>query len=103
MHATLIINFMSLESPGHLEGKRNESQEDLEALAQLLNLSVIRHSQIGSTPTIVVRNRNDQEVHIGFPNGRHFGIVQPPLATGRIEGITMHGIGDGPWLYYIDI
>jgi hypothetical protein len=77
--------------------------ENLHALAELLGLTIERHDRIGSTPTIVVKNEKGEDVHIGFPEGYTPGVLKKPMTTGKMEGVKLQAIGDGPWLYEVDI
>ena len=88
-----------------------EAHEDLDALVELLGLDVVRKDQFGSTPTVVVKGAEgtsweNKEVHIGFPYGRSDykeRVTRHPLATGRVNGVRMSAVGDGAWLYSINI
>ena len=79
--------------------ENEKTREDLRALAELLELKIIREAKdITGKQIIVVDNGKGEEVCIGFPDSRK----ERPCATAKIEGVDMKPYGHGPWSYFIE-
>ncbi|OHA88660.1 MAG: hypothetical protein A2741_02175 [Candidatus Zambryskibacteria bacterium RIFCSPHIGHO2_01_FULL_43_27] len=81
---------------------------DLRALADVLGLKIMREEYLGGTPTVVVKNEKDEDVHIGFPDRRNMSPNAPvqlrmAQATRRIASVDMSFIGSGGWDYRINL
>ena len=89
-----------------IDSRNKKSIEDLHALADLYNITIIREARYLGVPTIVVEGQEGIEVHVGYPEGvstSRSGNALPAAATGKIDGIKMKSYGHGEWRYSIDV
>ena len=68
--------------------------KDLKALVELFNLKIVK--KVGRT-TIIVKGKRGEDVHISM------NIRNTLMATGQIPGVPTRILGEGSWIYRIDI
>lgn len=95
------------QEPSFRETLEKKELAELYALAQILDLQILREERFNGVITIVVDDGRGEEVHIGFPDGTRSptGTLMPVGATGTIyePKIKMSPYGHGHWRRRIDI